>query len=343
MNFNLNLLYLATLLLFPAASTAPSSASSSPAPVRVVTVTDPRATSAFEPRLDRVRVMVQKGLLRLTRKPTIAQAWRTLLSTNDVVGIKVYSRPGPNSCTRPAVVAAVIEGLLTAGLPATNILVWDKDITDLKLAGFLDLASHYGVQVRGSLQAGYDPATFYESPILGNLVWGDFEFEKGGSELGRKSFFSKLVMRQMTKIINVTPLLNHNSAGVSGDLYSLVTGSVDNFVRFEATPERLATAVPEIYNLPPLADRVVLNIVDALICQYEGAERSLLHYSITLNQLRFSRDPVALDVLSLQELERQRQAARAPEVKQDLELYQNAALLQLGVSDVKKMQVEEAR
>jgi hypothetical protein len=114
---------------------------------------------------------------------------------------------------------------------------------------------------------------------------------------------------------------------------------VDNVIRFEAGPQTLATAVPEIYALPTLSDRVVLNITDALICQYEGGERSLLHYSSMLNQIRFSRDPVALDVLSLQELDRQRQAAHAPSVKPNLQLYSNAALLQLGVDDLKRIQV----
>jgi hypothetical protein len=59
-----------------------------------------------------------------------------------------------------------------------------------------------------------------------------------------------------------------------------------------------------------------------------------------LNELRFSRDPVALDVLSLQELERQRQAANAPVAKSNHELYSNAALLELGVNDLKRIQVE---
>ena len=40
----------------------------------------------------------------------------------------------------------------------------------------------------------------------------------------------------MTKIINVTPLLNHNLAGVSGILYGLAIGSVDNTLRFELDP-----------------------------------------------------------------------------------------------------------
>jgi hypothetical protein len=111
-------------------------------------------------------------------------------------------------------------------------------------------------------------------------------------------------------------------------------------VRFESQPDRLATAVPEIYALSSLSDRVVLNIVDALICQYEGEERSLLHYSAVLNQLRFSRDPVALDMLSLEELDRQRQLAKVPAVKTNRELYANASLLELGVSDEKRIQIE---
>jgi hypothetical protein len=151
---------------------------------------------------------------------------------------------------------------------------------------------------------------------------------------------SKLVSRQMTKIINITPLLNHNLAGVSGNLYTLAVGSVDNVARFESDPGRLAIAIPEIYALPALSDHVVLSIVDALVCQYEGSERSLLHYSTTLNELRFSRDPVALDVLSLQDLQRQRRSAGAPTIKENLDLYSNAALLELGVNDLKRIDID---
>jgi hypothetical protein len=306
----------------------------------VVIVQDAGATDAFEPREDRVRSMVNRAVASVTAKPTVAEAWQSLVSTQDVIGIKVFSEPGPNSGTRPAVVAAVIRGLLAAGLPADHIVIWDKRQTDLRLAGFMKLAKRLGVRAAGSAEAGYDEKVFYETPLLGNLVWGDHEFGRKGEGLGRKSFVSKLVSQELTKIINITPLMNHNEAGVAGNLFSLSLGSVDNVTRFEYDPERLATAVPEIYALPALSDRVVLNIVDALICQYEGEERSLLHYSKVLNQIRVSRDPVALDVLSLQELERQRQLTSAPEIKSRLELFNNAALLELGASDLKKIQVE---
>ena len=79
---------------------------------RVVIVQDPDATDAFRPRPDKIRAMVQRAITNLTGKATVPEAWRSLVSTQDVVGIKVFSLPGPNSGTRPAVVAAVVEGLL---------------------------------------------------------------------------------------------------------------------------------------------------------------------------------------------------------------------------------------
>ena len=334
------------LLFFSAASfqllnAADSSSSSSSAPKsRVVSVHNPDATDAFRPNPDVVRAMVDRAMTNLTRKTSTSEAWLSLVSTQDVVGIKVYSLPGPNSGTRAAVVAAVVEGLLGAGLAKNHLIVWDKQLTDLRLAGFSELAQRYGIRLESSTRAGYDENTFYDTALIGNLVWGDVEFGKKGPGIGRKSFVSKLVSKEITKIINIPPLLNHNLAGVSGNLYSLVSGSVDNFARFEAEPSRLAAAVPEIYALPAVGDHVVLSIVDALVCQYEGGERGLLHYSATLNELRFSKDPVALDALSIHDLERERSTSHAPEIKATLDLYNNAALLELGISDLKRIQVD---
>jgi hypothetical protein len=307
---------------------------------RVVVIQDPEATDAFQPLAGHIQAMVDRGMTTLTGTSTTTAAWLSLVSTQDIIGIKVFSEPGPNSGTRPAVATAVVQGLLSAGIPPQQIVIWDKYQSDLRLAGFSGLARRFGIRVAGSAEAGYDETNFYATPLLGNLVWGDYEFGRKGEGIGRKSFVSKLVTKQMTKIISITPLMNHNQAGVCGNLFSLALGSVDNTTRFESDTGRLSTAVPEIYALPALGDRVVLNIVDALICQYEGEERSLLHYSAVLNQLRFGRDPVALDVLSLQELDRQRQLAKAPVLKTNRELYTNASLLELGVSDEKRIQVE---
>ncbi len=306
---------------------------------RVVITSDPDATIAFQPQPEKVRALVTRGLLQFFGKTNAALALKSLFATNDVIGIKVYSTPGANSGTRPSVVAAVVEGLLATGIPPKQIILWDKEMVDLRLAGFVELAERYNIKVAAGSATGYDEKAFYESPLIGNLVWGDSEFGKKESTAGRKSFVTKLVTKEITKIISIVPLLNHNLAGTTGHLCSLALGSVDNTQRFEQG-ERLATALPEIYALPALGDKVVLNITDALLCQYQGEQRSLLHYSAALNEIWFSKDPVALDVLGIQELDRQRAAAKVPANKTNWDIYRNASLLELGVSEPKAIQIE---
>ncbi|MCX7721448.1 MAG: hypothetical protein N2379_00080 [Verrucomicrobiae bacterium] len=304
---------------------------------RVVIIEAPGAVHLFQPSQQIVAAMINHALTNLTGQPDPAAAWRSLVSPTDVIGIKVYAAPGPLCGTRVATAAAVIEGLIESGLNPTNIIVWDKRYADLKAAGFTELAPRYGVQVKGAIETGFDEAAFYESPILGALMWGDLEFGKHAEVLGRNSYVTKLLTKKVTKIVSIAPLLNNHLTGAAGHMYSLAMGSVDNAARFEVSADRLAIAVPEICALPELRDRLVLCITDALICQYEGAQRCLLHYSTVLNQVWVARDPVALDLLAVHEIARQRRSAGAPTRELDLALYQNAGLLELGVSDTNKL------
>ena len=307
---------------------------------RVSIVQEPGAVEAYIAVPEKVNRLVARGILQFTGMTNENAAWRSLVSTQDVIGIKVHSTPGALSGTRASVVSAVIEGLLNAGIPATNLVIWDRQLTDLRLAGYGDVASKFKVRLASSMAEGFDAATFYDSPLTGNLVWGDLEFEKKGDGVGRKSFVSKLVSKQLTRIIDITPLLNHNQGGVAGHLVTLPLAAVDNTLRFEAQSDRLATALPELYALPAVGDKVVLNITDALIAQYQGEQRSLLHYSAALNQLWFSKDPVALDVLAIQELDRQRRSTEADPARSNMGIYSNASLLELGQSDVKNLNVD---
>lgn len=318
---------------------------SQPGQPRVVIVQDPKATHTLSPQPEAVAGMVQRGLLHLTGRDSVAEAWHALVKTQDVVGIKVHSIPGPDSGTRPAVAAAIIRSLLSAGHPAAQIVIWDRRLSDLRSAGFEEVAATCGVRIAGALDAGYDAAVSYENPMLGQLVYGDLEFERGNRGLatnivaGRKSHFSRLLTRDITRHVIVAPLLNHNLAGANGVLYSIASATTDNFLRFEASATLLASAVPEIFNHPLIADRVALCVVDALLGQYEGGQRSLLHRSIALNELRFGRDPVAMDILSLEELNRLRETAGQPPNTNRNALCVNAALLELGTDDPRKIDV----
>lgn len=330
---------LAASLMASAARAAESSADENSWMGRVLVVEDPAATIAFSPQPPVVRKMVAQGITAFTTRENEKAAWLSLVSTNDKVGIKVVSAPGAGG-TRKAVAEAVVQGLLEAGLPPRQIIVWDRRLSDLRQADYFDLAERYGVRVAGAMEAGYDATQAYETALLGRLVAGDHDFGQTGETMGRKSYVSSLVTSNITKIINIVPLLNHNLAGVTGCLHSLAMGSVDNILRFEADPDRLGGAVPEIYALEPIGDHVALNIVDALISQYQGEDRSLLHYATAMKELWISRDPVALDVLSLTEISKQRKAADAPPLRANLDIINNAALLELGLADAGKFRIE---
>jgi hypothetical protein len=307
---------------------------------RVIIVEDSQATDELQPVPEKIRAMVERGITNLTGKTNVRAAWNSLVSTNDTVGLKVFSAPGAASGTRPAVVAAIVQDLIASGVPPKKIVVWDTHARDLRLAGFFEFQDRYGIRVAGALESGFDTNKFYPTPLLGTLIYSDYEFGKTGPGIGRNSYVSKLVSQEMTKIINITPMLHHNLVGVSGNLFSLALGSVDNTTRFENDLGAMGRAVPEIYAMPVLGDRVVLNVVDALMCQYEGQQSGLLHYSTVLNQLRLSRDPVALDVLSLKEINHERELVGAL-ANTNMDLYENAALVEIGISDLKHIRIEK--
>ena len=312
------------------------------AAARIVVAQGEGLLNAFLPDNDRVATCFNTGLTSFTRTGTVAEAWRSLVSTNDVVGIKVFSRPGPLNGTRPAVVTAIVHGLEDAGLPKGNIIIWDKLADDLHASGYNWLGRKLGVKVESAVATGFDTNVFYlpDSPVVGSLVWGDLEFGRKGEDVGKKSFVTKIVSKEITKIISVTPLINETSAGVCGHFFSLGIGSVDNTRRFEVDGDQLATALPEIYALPSVGDRVVLNVTDALLGQYQGGPASYLQYSVPLQQIWFSHDPVALDVMALKELARERKQINVPLEPTNFQIYTNATLLQLGIDDPAHFQAE---
>jgi hypothetical protein len=88
---------------------------------------------------------------------------------------------------------------------------------------------------------------------------------------------------------------------------------------------------------------VVLNVTDALLGQYQGGPASYLQYATVLNQIWLRRDPVALDTLALKELAHQRKLFDIPPPQMNYEIYTNAVLLQLGINDPSRIEIEKVR
>lgn len=307
---------------------------------RVVSVKSDKAISEFIVNQKVVERMVEEAIQRYFDKPS-ADIWPSLISTEDTVGIKVASATSGNAGTRVETAAAVVKSMIAAGISPKRIIVWDRRASDLRAAGFGALEKEFGIRVSGAQDSGYSEQAFYDTPLIGKLVWGDKEFGLEGEDLGKKSYVSKLVSDEMTKILSIAPALNHNMGGTAGHLMGLGLDSVDNTGRFRTEPRRLASAVPELYAMEQISDRVVLCLTDALLCQFEGEQRGLLHYSAPLGEIRISTDPVALDVLAIEDILRLRAATGKKGPEPNRLLYSNASLLQLGTSNPRSVLVEQ--
>ena len=245
----------------PTNAVPPARATTNTLRARVVVVHDPAATRAFIPDEAVVRRLVDQGLTALAGQPDPTAAWHSLVSPKDVVGFKLTAAPGAVSGTRPATVQALVASLLAAGHPARQIVLWDKRDLDLRAGGWHQLAERLGVRCAASEDAGWDESKFYESIFIGRLIAGDFEFgRKENDRSGRKSYVTRLLTHDLTKIISVAPVLSHNVSGVNGHLVGLAGASVDNTLRLANDAARLAEAVPDLCALDDVLPRLVFAV-----------------------------------------------------------------------------------
>lgn len=123
--------------------------------------------------------MLDGSLLKLTSASDIGTAWTRLgITPQDVVGIKITTTGGPVMSTHRAVVQAICDGLQAAGVPPSQIVIWDKDASDMRSAGYIPApARDTQVGIASVFPGtGYDSETFYKNELLGTLIWGDYEF-----------------------------------------------------------------------------------------------------------------------------------------------------------------------
>jgi len=311
-------------------------------------------TTSFTASPAVVRRMVDSVVVAATGKRTVAEAWGSLVKPSDIVGIKVAASGGGVSGTKPAVVDAIVSGLQLAGVPAANIIVWDRNYEDLATAGYRSNPGGYRLRWIDPV-GGYDRKAAITAPVLGRLIWGDSQFgEKTGSrfadvigqgdQLSNKSHFSKILSHEVTKVINVPSLSESFLSGINGALANMTLTNIDNWRRFTRPPDFGDPYVAEIYADPMVHDKVVLNILDGLTLQFAGGPFPNPDSARQYFTVFASRDPVALDATALRLLEEYRLANRLPPLAPMAQHISSAEAMGLGnakESDIETLRVGE--
>ena len=312
---------------------------------RVVLVRDATAVNAFNVDAANTRGLVAAGIKALTGETDEAAAWRHFVSSNDVVGIKINTQSGPLQSTRQAVVEAIAAGVHSVGVPATNVYVFDRDPLQMRAAGYTvgPASRPPAFQLHAVISdTGWDPSVLFQNNLAGKLIWGDLLFGKEeGEDISKRSHLPKLVTGTITKLINVPVLQDHDACGLMGCLYNISLGMVDNTRRFETLGQHGDPMIAQICALPPLRQKLVLNILDGLIAGYAGGPSFKPQYSWNYGALYFSTDPVAIDSLAVEALDTKRREAKVPPIGSRASHITSAAHLGLGQNERAKIELIE--
>lgn len=333
----------------------PRTASSMPGkfPGRVVHVHHDKCI--VEKKFDSAAVneMVESGMLNLTDKKDISEAWRMFVSPEEIVGLKVNPIGGTLLSTSLEITQVVIQQLEAAGIPRKNIVIWDRREFELHEAGFTE-KNFPGLKIIGTEQKD-DKDSFYDSE--GKLYsekmidkdwyyYADVE-EKYDAETipymineGKYSYFSKIVTQQVDKIINI-PVLKNAGSSITLCLKNLAYGSISNTGRLHK--QLWSETSAEVCAFPPLRDKVVLNIVDGIKGCYDGGPGANPDFITQFNSVLVGTDPVAVDRVGYEIILKKRiaekiQKEESPKGRKFLTLAQD---LQLGVADIDRIDLKK--
>ena len=329
-----------------------------PFPGRVVAVEDPGCIVANAYQPEPVQKMMRKGIQELTGAPSWIDGWRMLFEKGDVVGIKVSPVGGKNLCSDALVLQEIIAGLKEAGVPARDILVFNRYKEETIAAGIdkwlptgirWDAASEKYDEWQHDM-GGYDPDHYMEMALI-----------KPGEDFNdahmRRSYVARVVTKQINKFINLPVLKHHQSAGVTICLKNMSHGMVNNVNRSHTTPTLNACGIfiPSVVSLPVIREKATLHICDAVKASFHGGPGGRAKYIWEHKSMYFATDPVALDKTGLKVIDGKRVqmgmlplALAKPDgdshyLNSQIEHIEIAGMLGLGVFDDDKIQVKRFR
>jgi len=318
-------------------------------PGKVVIARDPNSVIDDVPVESVAYAMIAKSMLELTGAARTEDAWRLFVSPGEKIGLKVNPVAGRLLSTSHAVVQSVVRQLTESGIDRKDILIWDRRDMELKDTGFT--AENYpGITIRGTeCQDSGGSFTDENGKLYGErnidkewYYWADVEGEYDAETMpymingGKYSYFTKIVTREVDKIINI-PVLKNAGASITNAMKNLAFGSVTNTGRLHASLWNETCA--EVCAFSPLRDKVVLNISDGLRGCFNGGPGASPQFICNYNTILVSSDPVAMDriaydIVAAKRIEEGIQREPTPGVLSFLSM---ASSLGLGIADKERI------
>jgi hypothetical protein len=249
-------------------------------PKKVVIVENRKAVPSRRPRdlvEAEVHRMLDKALFELTGTTTRREAWERLgFTSQDRVGIKVNGIARSFHTNKP-MISYVIAALLDLGVRENNIIIFDRYVSEAARCGYPPNSSSQGIRVVHKGQYGWDR-------YPGNRL-------------------SRIITRQIDKLVNLPVLKHHRSAGITFALKNHY-GSV------QRCPNHSSNCEPGISNanaFQPIREKEKVILGDALFCMRYGGPAGRI--TDIPKKVIVGVDPVAVDYQALNLLNSYRREA----------------------------------
>jgi hypothetical protein len=336
------------------AAKVPRTSSSMPGkfPGKVIHLKSSKAVVNGDPVEKEAYAMIEKGMIELTGKKSLKEAWRTFVNPGEKIGLKVNPVAGKDLATSHAVVKSVIKQLTASGIRKEDIVIWDRREMQLWECGFTP-ENYPGIMITGTEQQDKN-GSYYDADgkLYGEKMidkdwyyYAETEQEYDAETIpfminaGKYSYFSKIITRELDKIINI-PILKNAGGSITNAMKNLAFGAVSNTGRLHAKLWNDTCA--EVCAFAPLRDKVVLNICDALKGCFNGGPGANPQFFCNYNSILVATDPVALDRIAYDIVAEKRVAEgwqKAP-TPQALSFLAMAEELQLGISEKEKIELK---
>ncbi|MGB8064309.1 MAG: DUF362 domain-containing protein [Candidatus Sulfotelmatobacter sp.] len=276
-------------------------------PGRVIEIREPKAIVGNRVMQSIVRPMLERAMIELTGEKSVRDAWAKFIDPNDIVGIKINPSGAPACCSSPEIIREIIDAVRSVGVPLRNIVIYDRYSYEMDVGSYQALLP-VGVRIVGIQDAftvgmdGYEPSVYCDANFFG--------------EWETRSYMARIVAYEVTKIINVPTMKDHSASGVTGALKNLAYGTFNNVARTHQVPYSFTNPVIGLLcTVEPLRSRSVLHIMDGMRLVWHGGPLTQVQDFIEQpGILMVATDPVAMDTVELEAIDKTRREHGAPSV-----------------------------
>ena len=277
-------------------------------PGRVIEVRGPNAIVGNRVSQSIVRQMLEHAMKELTEEKSAQAAWAKFVEPNDIVGIKINPSGAPACCSSPEILREIIGSVQSVGVPARNILVYDRYSYEMDIGSYQALLPP-GVRIVGIQDTFVDSSGYDTNVYCAANFFGEWE---------TRSYMANIVAQLVTKIINVPTMKDHSASGVTGCLKNLAYGTFNNVARSHRAPHSFTNPLIGLMcTVEPLRSKAVLHIMDGMRQVWHGGPLTQVQDFIDqAGILLVATDPVALDTIELEAIEKKRRERGAPSLWQ---------------------------